>query len=194
MLGLVIDCCDKVIKTYVETSQASRQTCNFDGGSYRAEMHIWKVMNQSIMHYFQTLGKMNLNLNGQLKDDRVHNMDETYCFKTMDELYNASYQNDNLDVQVNDFEFSLDEVKDAITQCKNNKSPGLDSITNELLKNGGDSVHLSLYAMFVKLREFECVPDDWNKGIIIPIHKKRYQEQFEQLLWNYSELMRVKDL
>ena len=129
-------------------------------------------MNQSIMHYFQTLGKMNLNLNGQLKDDRVYNMDETYCFKTKDELYNASYQNDNLDVQVNDFEFSLDEVKDAITQCKNNKSPGLDGITNELLKNGGNSVHLSLYAMFVKLREFECVPDDWNKGIIIPIHKK----------------------
>ena len=84
-----------------------------------------KVMNQSIMHYFQTLGKMNLNLNGQLKDDRVYNMDETYCFKTKDELYNASYQNDNLDVQVNDFEFSLDEVKEAITQCKNNKSPGL---------------------------------------------------------------------
>ena len=129
-----------------------------------------KVMNQSIMHYFQTLGKMNLNLN--LKDDRVYNMDETYCFKTKDELYNASYQKDNLDVQVNDFEFSLDEVKDAITKCKNNKSQGLDGITNELLKNGGDSVHLSLYAMFVKLREFECVPDDWNKGIIIPIHKK----------------------
>ena len=54
---------------------------------------------------------MNLNLNGQLKDDRVYNMDETYCFKTKDELYNASYQNDNLDVQVNDLSSLLMKSK-----------------------------------------------------------------------------------
>ena len=94
-----------------------------------------------------------------------------YVINSTDKLYNASYF-DSDGIHINDFQFSLDDVKSAVAQCKNNKSPGLDGITNELLKHGDDIIYTTLYNMFVKLREFECIPNEWNKGIIIPIHKK----------------------
>ena len=93
--------------------------------------------------------------------------------KSRNDLYCKSFLDkcDN-DVHINDFNLSLNDVKDAISQCKNNKSPGLDGITNELIKNGGQALEISLYKMFLRLRELENVPNEWNKGIIIPIHKK----------------------
>ena len=65
------------------------------------------------------------------------------------------------------------EVKTAICRAKNNKAPGLDSITNKLLKNGGgDDLIYSLTDMFNRFLFLENSPVDWNKGIIVPIFKK----------------------
>ena len=60
----------------------------------------------------------------------------------------------------------------AVNEAKNNKAPGLDGITNELIKNGGHGLVQSLYSIFTAFRDFEQIPDEWNKGIIIPIRKK----------------------
>ena len=64
------------------------------------------------------------------------------------------------------FEFS------AISNSKNNKSPGIDGINNELLKNGGDCLTNSLFKLFNKILETNVTPKEWNTGVIIPIHKK----------------------
>ena len=51
------------------------------------------------------------------------------------------------------------------------QTPGIDTITNELLKNGGDDL-ISLTDMFNRLLFLESSPIEWNKGIIVPIFKK----------------------
>ena len=62
--------------------------------------------------------------------------------------------------------------EDSIGRAKNNKAPGIDTITNELLKNGGDDLIYSLTDMFNRLLFLESSPIEWNKGIIVPIFKK----------------------
>jgi hypothetical protein len=76
------------------------------------------------------------------------------------------------DKLLTDINITIDDVTDALGKAKLNKSPGIDNITNELLKNGGDGLNHSMNQLFRKLIELESTPQEWNKGIIIPIHKK----------------------
>lgn len=119
-----------------------------------------KIMESSIKMYFNTLGKMNHNLNDISEDD-------SYNKKINDQNKSNTCTN-----KLDTLEFSINDVRDAISQCKNNKSPGIDLITNELIKNGGDGMVMSLFNLFKRLTKLECIPDEWNKGIIIPIFKK----------------------
>ena len=59
----------------------------------------------------------------------------------------------------------------AIKGMKNNKSRGCCNITTELIKAGGEMCVGSLHQLFVGASEQELIPDDWRKGIIIPIYK-----------------------
>ena len=122
-----------------------------------------QVMKQTIMHYFHTLGKMNLNLNDKYNTNKsrtnILNNDDITAGVTCN-------------TQINDIQFTVDDVRLAVNEAKNNKAPGLDGITNELIKNGGHGLVQSLYSIFTAFRDFEQIPDEWNKGIIIPIHKK----------------------
>jgi len=64
------------------------------------------------------------------------------------------------------------EVKNAIKQLKNRKSPGIDGITTEIIKAGGNMMIKALTILFNKIIISEKTPDDWSKMIITPIHKK----------------------
>ncbi len=63
------------------------------------------------------------------------------------------------------------EVEKAIARLKSGKAAGMDGITAEMLKYGGDAV--------VEWKLFICkeawkkgeVPDDWKKAIIVPLYK-----------------------
>ena len=65
------------------------------------------------------------------------------------------------------------EVQKAIKKLKCGKACGLDGITAEMLKAGGQDVVLFLTRMFNVLFEKGIYPQDWAKAIVIPIHKKR---------------------
>ena len=62
-------------------------------------------------------------------------------------------------------------VSDAIKNSKN-KSPGVDGITNEKLKNYGDCLTDSMFIIFSKILDDNVIPSEWNNGVIIPIFKK----------------------
>jgi len=64
------------------------------------------------------------------------------------------------------------EVKSAIKQLKNRKSPGIDGITSELIKAGGDMMIKTLTILFNKIIINETPPDDWSKMVVTTIHKK----------------------
>ena len=120
------------------------------------------LMKSSISMYFNTLGKMNCNLNDCTgNDDMFTHLNENYPDVT-------SENNNVLDTLT----ITIDDIVESISKCKNNKTPGIDSITNELIKNGGNAMNTSLLSLFTKFANLERTPDEWNKGVIIPIFKK----------------------
>jgi hypothetical protein len=122
-------------------------------------------MNQTIMQYWNTLGKMDLSI----KDD-CNYINVTNCVTSIrhgDSLSNPDPLNLLSDIQID-----VEDIKNLVSKLENNKSPGIDTITNELIKNGGDGICVALVKLFNRLLEFEKSPDKWNKGIIVPIFKK----------------------
>jgi hypothetical protein len=70
-----------------------------------------------------------------------------------------------------DFRITTSELSKALNKLKKNKSPGLDTITNEMLK----AVQIYLNPLFLKL--FNAIfiagiyPEKWSEGYITPIFK-----------------------
>jgi hypothetical protein len=64
-----------------------------------------------------------------------------------------------------------DIVQQALVSLKSGKAVGLDAITNECLKFGGDIIINSLTILFITINDLEQTPSDWQKGIILPIDK-----------------------
>ena len=75
-----------------------------------------------------------------------------------------------IDIEIE--EPTLDGVKRAIQKLKNNKTPGIDNISAELLKNGGQTLEFQMHRLILKIWRKEEIPMDWDTGIIIPVHKK----------------------
>ena len=61
-----------------------------------------------------------------------------------------------------------EEISTAIFQMKNGKASGLDGISSEVLKLGGEaSVHW-LSSIFTTIWMEETVPSDWQKQLLVP--------------------------
>jgi len=71
-----------------------------------------------------------------------------------------------------DAEITIMEVENAVNVLCNKKSPGLDGITNEILKNANVVMVPLLCKLFNKILDTGCFPNDWGKALLVPIHKK----------------------
>ena len=61
----------------------------------------------------------------------------------------------------------------VVVKClQNNKVPGLDEISGELLKVAGNTLIVHLTDMLNKIWQSKEVPIDWTKGVIIALLKK----------------------
>ena len=67
---------------------------------------------------------------------------------------------------------SLGEVEEAIKNLKNNKAPGLDGITSELIKAGGPNLAVLLHKTIGNIWTDEKLPADLLNSVLCPIHKK----------------------
>ena len=67
---------------------------------------------------------------------------------------------------------TIGEVKTAIKTLRNNKSPGKDNIPSEIWKLGGEVLENRLYKLIGMIWREEKTPDDWEEGILVPLHKK----------------------
>ena len=55
---------------------------------------------------------------------------------------------------------------------KNSKAPGLENITSDMLKNGGECLIESLTSLLNNCWLQQLVPEEWKKGMIVKIPKK----------------------
>ena len=66
---------------------------------------------------------------------------------------------------------SLEEVETTIRRVKTGKSPGIDGIYGEMLKNGGYWMKVSLCYLFNAVFDSQDIPQDWQNGLIVPLFK-----------------------
>ncbi len=69
------------------------------------------------------------------------------------------------------------EIMEAIRKLKLGKAPGLDGITAEMLKYGGEIVVDWMMWICNLAWEQSKVPEDWRKAIIVPLYKGKARER-----------------
>ena len=75
-----------------------------------------------------------------------------------------------LDVTIGNI--SIEDVTKSIHALKNNKAGGLDEVTAELLKQGGETVAEELTYLFNLIWQTEEVPGDWRRGAIVKLPRR----------------------
>ena len=64
----------------------------------------------------------------------------------------------------------LDEIKEAINDLKQGKSPGFDGITAEMIKNGGEKVEMFYHKLCTKIWIEKKWPDDrWLSAFVTTV-------------------------
>merc|ERR1712002_703474 len=69
------------------------------------------------------------------------------------------------------FEVGVEDVRKAVKKLKKSKSPGIDGITSEMLKYGGEAVLEWLTRMCRICVSEVRVPNDWVRAIIVSLYK-----------------------
>lgn len=69
-------------------------------------------------------------------------------------------------------EITAEEVRKALSDMKNGKTPGEDNIVIEAVKDGGEMLLKAITALFNKCLIEAVTPVDWNNAEIVIIHKK----------------------
>ena len=102
-------------------------------------------------------------------------IDENTWIQYLTELYKSEKEdtnrdnNDKIKVIV---ETTDEEINNTIHLLKNRKSPGEDTITNEMIKHGGEKLHKEIIKLIKQIFQESRIPDDWKTSIVIPIFKK----------------------
>ena len=121
------------------------------------------------------------NKNGELltnKNDVASRWKE-YCT----ELYQHNADTDrtilteNVIDDLEDPEILRSEVTNAIKQLKAKKSPGMDNIPAELIKNGGEATVDVLHSLCNGILKTGKWPTQWTESILIPIPKKKISKK-----------------
>ncbi len=60
---------------------------------------------------------------------------------------------------------SLDEVRKAVADLREEKAPGSCNISVELLKAGGEAMIHGLYAVLTAMWQSGTIPPEWNRGV-----------------------------
>jgi len=64
------------------------------------------------------------------------------------------------------------EVELAIEKLKYHKSPGIDQIPAELIKEGGRTIRCEIHKLIISVWNKHELPDEWKEPIIVPIYRK----------------------
>ncbi|WP_353817139.1 hypothetical protein, partial [Acinetobacter baumannii] len=68
---------------------------------------------------------------------------------------------------MNDEEPTVDEIREAITLLRNGKAPGIDEITAEGIKAGGDVLLERLHGLIIMIWHSDQIPSRWKKAITV---------------------------
>ena len=79
----------------------------------------------------------------------------------------------NVSSKVKTPDFSINEVKCAVSELKSGKCSDLTGLINEVLKNAGDALLHSIYNMENSVKRSKAIPLEWSKIWIKTLKKKK---------------------
>ena len=85
-------------------------------------------------------------------------------------------------------EILLSEVRYAFSSMKNDKAPGKDGITSEMIKAGGPQLWKILTKKFFKYLQEQRIPSDWKQSRTILLHKKNDKRDLKNYRPNVQAL------
>ena len=88
-------------------------------------------------------------------------------------LTSTSTSNHTYTVEQFDRIITLKEIDPSISALKHHKSPGYDNVLNECIIFSNTIRRSILISLFNHIFNSAIIPEEWNKGMIIPIYKKR---------------------
>jgi hypothetical protein len=63
-------------------------------------------------------------------------------------------------------------VEMASEKIQRHKSPGVDNIPAELIKEGCRTIHSEIHILIDSIWNKEQLPEEWEESIIVPVYKK----------------------
>jgi hypothetical protein len=66
----------------------------------------------------------------------------------------------------------IEELNEVLKHTKNRKSCGLDNLTMELWKFGGNELKIQVLELFNKIIDTNQLPQEWETGMVINTHQK----------------------
>jgi hypothetical protein len=121
------------------------------------------------MEYFEKL--MNVSTNDGGID--LNSSDECDSVEEQDEQGQEEQDDQRQEEQeLEEVGISEAEVERAIREMRNGRSPGIDNITVEMIKAAGEIGTKWIHRIILNVWKQKRIPEDWRKGIIVPIFKK----------------------
>ena len=74
---------------------------------------------------------------------------------------------------------TIEELNEVLKHVKNRKRCGLDNLLMELWKFGGNELKIHLLELFNKIIDKNQMPQGWETGMVINMHKKRTKSKCE---------------
>jgi len=86
--------------------------------------------------------------------------------------------------EIREFEFDIEEltiedVKEAIRNLKNNEAAGTDGLHPDLIKYRGNKLLNRIYELVRQIWKEERIPEEWKETIIVHIHKRGDRDRCE---------------
>ena len=114
--------------------------------------------------------------NGKTIDDQTKR--QIRWIEYFDELLNRDKPTVQIQIdETCDASPNIFEIEKAISQLKKNKATGEDNISSEMLKLGGSASIGLMHKLCEEIWTTERPPDDFKKGVIIPLFKKADKQE-----------------
>src|SRR3978361_1936150 len=147
--------------------------------------------NKNTKVFYKKINKQNKTYRGRIrggrnKDGKVTEDAEEYkkvWAEYFKELLNDSSPNEEVEIEEDEGETvtepTMEEVKEVINKSQKGKSPGKGGINMELIKYGGEELQKQIHLLIQKIWREEKMPEEWESGQIVTIHKKGDQRKCE---------------
>ena len=96
---------------------------------------------------------------------------ETQGINPQEDTIDSDLEQDTIYEEL-DCAFTEQELRRAVFSQKDNKSPGIDSISSEIIKTSYDFISPFLIQLYNRMFNTGEYPRSWGEGIITPIFKK----------------------